>query len=326
MYSVSEFSYGVELEYGDSYRFCELPDGATWNAKDNTCVSTTGIANDPDGKLYAYGGEINTAPTMTITEQIDHITRINLALSPAPVINYRSNLHIHIRVPELHNDLDACKRLLRYVDRYQQQVFDTIQPIPTPDKNTLPPDVYAWELKRMKRRYRSHQNVLPKKRVAAMLQATNVKEFFEEHAHRNAAGQPSWFQCPRAGINLRQMWEETNTIEFRHFPGTMDMFEMESCLRWCQQFLNAALNEDDLSPREFHAYAHALDIWKFPEFKPYEFETEQIYQWTNFDNNNKRDIEKRLTALRKEIDIDAIGITTAKDVFPIMKKLQETGL
>ena len=57
-----------------------------------------------------------------------------------------------------------------------------------------------------------------------------------------------------------------------------------------------------------------------------QFETEQIYQWTNFDNNNKRDIEKRLTALRKEIDIDAIGITTAKDVIPIMKKLQETGL
>ena len=27
-YNVDEFSYGVELEYGDSYRFCELPDGA----------------------------------------------------------------------------------------------------------------------------------------------------------------------------------------------------------------------------------------------------------------------------------------------------------
>ena len=321
-YNTDEFSYGVELEYGDSYRFCELPDGAQWNDKDNTCVSTTGIANDPAGKVYAYGGEINTRPTMTIAEQIEHIAKINAALCPAPVVNYRSNLHIHIRVPNLHNNLEDCKKLLRYVERYQQQAFDIVETIPTPNKNVLPPEQYEWALKRMKRRKKSHQNKLPPARVEAMLASETTHDFYVNHAHKNAEGEPAWFQCPRAGINLRQMWEETNTIEFRHFPGTLYMPEMESCIRWCRDFLDAALNRDDVSPREFHAESE----WQFPDFEPYEFETEQVYQWTNFDTNTKKDIEKRIAALRKEIDIDAIGKVTSLDVFPIMRRLQAEGL
>jgi hypothetical protein len=322
MYNVNDWSYGVELEYGDSYRFCELPEGAQWNDKDNTCVSTTGIANDPDGKLYKYGGEINTKPTYSIEEQIAHIKAINETLCPAPVVNYRSNLHIHIRVPNLHNDLESCKKLLRYVDRYQQQAFDIVETIPVPDKNTLSPEVYEWAHKRMKRRQKSHQNKLPKSRVEAMLASTTTQEFFENHAHKDAKGNPAWFQCPRAGINLRQMWEETNTIEFRHFPGTTDMVEMESCIRWCREFLNAALNRDDVSPAEFYAE----QTYQFPDFEPYEYETEQIYQWTNFDSNTKKDITKRLEALREHIDIDAIGTVNSKMIFPIMRQLQEQGL
>ena len=125
-YDKASFTYGVELEYGDSYRFNELPTGAKWNDKDNTCVSTTGIANDPLGLLYKYGGEINTKPTDTVKEQIEHIAAINAMLQPAPVVNYRSNLHIHVRVPGLKDDLDSCKKLLRYINEFQQQAFDIV--------------------------------------------------------------------------------------------------------------------------------------------------------------------------------------------------------
>ena len=324
-YDVSTFSYGVELEYGDCYRFAELPDGAQWNDKDNTCVSSTGIANDPDGKLYSYGGEINTRPTMTIEEQIDHISKINAALvSPKAIVNYRSNLHIHVRVPGLKDDLESCKKLLRYVERYQQQAFDIVETIPVPDKNTLPPLEYEWAHKRMKRRERSHQYKLPKARYEAMMASNTTKEFYENHAHKNAKGEPAWFQCPRSGINLRQMWEETNTIEFRHFPGTMNMKEMESAIRWCQQFMVAALSDEDISPNEI--IMNDSFKYTFPDFQPYEFETEQIYQWTNFDTNKKSDIRARIEALRKRIDIDSIGVVTSKDVYPIMLELKEQGL
>jgi len=319
-YDLDSFTYGVELEYGDSNRHSVLPDGAKWNDKDNTCVSSTGIANDPEGKLYQYGGEINTKPTETILEQILHISQINKVLHPLPIINYRSNLHIHVRVPGLSDNLDDCKKLLQYIDTYQQQAFDIVETIPVPNKNNLEPEVYEWALKRMKRRHKSHQYKLPESRVAAMMNAKTTQEFYEEHAPLTEKGR-MWYFSPRAGINLRQMWEETNTIEFRHFPGTLDLHEMESCIRWCRDFLDAALNTNE-TPNEIYAGAD----WKFPKFAEYEYETEQLYQWTNFDTNNKKDIAKRLNALREKVDIDAIGKVTSKDVFPVMLELKEKGL
>lgn len=321
-YDSDEWSYGVELEYGNCYRFAELPDGAQWNDKDNTCVSSTGIANDPSGKLYAYGGEINTRPTYTIIEQIDHISKINAALmNPKKIVNYRSNLHIHVRVPGLKDDLAMCKQLLKYIELYQDQAFEIVEQIPVPDRN-LPPLEYEWAVKRMKRRYRSHQYKLPNARVAEMLNAETTQQFYESHAHKNAKGDPAWFQCPRAGINLRQMWEDTNTIEFRHFPGTLHLGEMESCIKWCKRFLEEALAGDMTSPLEiFNA-----DEFNFPKFEEYEFETEQGYQFTNFDTNNKGDIIKRLDALRERIDIDDVVNVSSKEVYPIILELKEKGL
>jgi len=323
MYSCNNWTYGVELEYGNCRYGSQLPDGASWNNKDNTCVSSTGIANDPDGILYQYGGEINTKPTGSIKEQVSHIVDINEILNPKPIVNYRSNLHIHIRVPGLKDDLVTCKQLLRYIDQYQQEAFDIVEQIPTPNKALLPPIVYEWELKRMKRRYKSHQYKLPKSRVDAMLQAKTTQEFFEEHATLTEKGR-MWYFSPRAGINLRQMWEETETIEFRHFPGTLDPYEMESCITWCHNFLDVALNDNSITPRDIFYYSD-FD-YKFPKFQPYEFETEQVYQWTNFGTNKKSDIAKRIQALRDRIDIDDVNSVTSLNVYMIMLELKECGL
>jgi hypothetical protein len=303
-FSVKDWTYGVELEYGNCDRtIANLPDGAQWNALDNTCVSSTGIANDPQGKLYKFGGEINTRPTTTVDEQVEHIAKVNKFLrdnGPAPIVNYRSNLHIHIRVPGLKDDLPALKKLLRYINTYQQQAFDIVETIPVPDRNTLAPEVYTWAKKRYDRRQTSHQHKLPQKRVDAMLAATTPTEFWYEHAHKDAKGNPAWFQCPRAGINLRQLFEETNTIEFRHFPGTLKVTEMRSAVNWCRDFLELALNYDDVPPvklLETNKYA-------FPDFQPYEFETEQVYQFTNFDKNSRKVVNERLTLIRESVKID----------------------
>jgi len=312
-YDLKEYSYGVELEYGNCDRLADLPDGAKWNDKDNTCVSSTGIANDPVGKLYRWGGEINTRPTNTIEEQIQHIKIINDSL-PTAIVNYRSNLHIHIRVPGLKDDLGACKKLLTYIDRFQQQAFDIVETIPHPDRNKMTLLEYEWAIKRMNRRHKSHQHKLPPARFHAMMMSNTTQEFYENHAHKDKNGKPAWFQCPRAGINLRQMWEETNTIEFRHFPGTRDHVELGSCIEWCRDFLNAALNLDDVSPREFYFEGN----YKFPKFAEYEFETEQVYQYTNFDKNSRKIVEQRLNDLRNKIDIDNLA-TSSKQVYELIR-------
>ncbi len=151
-FDIKQWTYGVELEYGNCDRkIKDLPDGAKWNSLDNTCVSSTGIANDPQGKLYEFGGEINTRPTKTADEQVEHIAKVNKFLKdngPAPIVNYRSNLHIHIRVPGLKDDLKALKKLLTYIHTFQEQAFAIVENIPVPDRNTLPPLEYTWANKR----------------------------------------------------------------------------------------------------------------------------------------------------------------------------------
>lgn len=321
-FSPDTFSYGVELEYGNCWRGVTLTDGAQWNFLDNTCVSSTGIANDPQGKLYAYGGEINTRPTNTIKEQVDHIQLINKTLAdggPAPIVNYRSNLHIHVRVPGLSDDLDALKRLLRYVTAYQQQAFDITETIPVPDPKFMKPEVYKWAKKRMNRRKTSHQQTLPQKRVEAMLAATTPLEFYHEHAHKDAKGNPAWFQCPRAGINMRQLFETTNTIEFRHFPGTLDAKEMESAITWCHYFVDAALNHEDKTPQDILADYN----FKFGDFQPYEYETEQVYQATNFDKNSRKDVEKLLTKIRESVKIDDMATSSVEVHNKVLELIDE---
>jgi hypothetical protein len=321
-YDMKKWTYGVELEYGNcDRRIEELPDGAKWNSLDNTCVSSTGIANDPQGKLYSFGGEINTRPTTTPDEQVEHIAKINKFLrdnGPAPIVNYRSNLHIHIRVPGLNTNVAQLKRFLQYVHTYQQQAFDIVETIPVPDKNTLPPLEYEWALKRMKRRQTSHQHKLPQKRYEAMMAATTPTEFWHEHAHKDAKGNPAWFQCPRAGINMRQLFEETNTIEFRHFPGTLNLTEMRSAINWCRDFTNLALNYPDTPPVELLE----TNTYTFPQFQPYEFETEQVYQFTNFDKNSRKVVAERLTLLRDSVKIDDME-TSSKEVYKRVLELTE---
>jgi hypothetical protein len=302
LYPSSEFTYGVELEYADVKFGTPLPEGCQWNQKDNTIVNSTGIANDPNGKLWEFGGEINTRPTKTISEQLQVIREINEALTESgypPVINYRCNLHIHVRVPGLSQDLESCKKLLKYNMLYAQEAFDVIEQIPVPTRSEYPdPAAYEGALKRMKRRHRSHQYMLPKSRTDEMLAATTVKEFYEGHAPLTEKGR-MWFFSPREGINLRQMWEETETIEFRHFPGTISLVEMESCIHWCATYLDNVLNDHNLTPRELF-YG---ELYKFPKFGHYDYKLECGYQLTNFDSNKKADIARRIEHYKKTGEI-----------------------
>ena len=307
-FSLDTMTFGAEWELGNFDTRTSMVDGAILDHKDNTVVSSTGIANDPKCELYQFGGEILARPCDSPEELAEHYG-IVLDSLPNAIVNYRSNLHIHVRVPGLSEDLEACKKLLRYVNTFQQQAFDIVETIPTPDPAQLSPERYEWALKRMKRRKTSHQHKLPEKRVTAMLAATTVQEFYEEHAHRDKNGKPAWFQCPRAAINMRQMWEDTNTIEFRHFPGTTNLKEFESCVRWVQDFMIAALT-DETPPY----LINMQNDYTFPDFEPYEFETEQVYQWTNFDKNSRKVVKERLEQLRSMIDIDDLN-TKSEDVY-----------
>jgi len=297
-YDPASFTFGVELEYADVRFGNPLPAGCAWNTKDNTIVNSNGVANDPLGKLWPFGGEINTRPTGTPEEQARLVTEVITALDPKPVINYRDNLHVHVRVPGLADDLASCKRLLAYITGMAGEAFALVEPIPDPVRADYPDDeAYEGALKRCRRRHKSHQHMLPDSRVHEMMRATTTRGFFEGHAALGKDGKRAWFFSPRAGINLRQMWEATGTIEFRHFPGTLSEEEMFSCVEWCRLFLDAALNAHKRPSEILAANRGRL---RFPRFELYQHNLEKRYRLTNFDTNTRAQVKTALRRLAAE--------------------------
>ena len=127
----NSWSWGCEHELADIPRDRPLPKGYGWDVKDITIVNSNGIANDPKGELYKFGGEINTPPTDTVGGQVECLSTIK-ELFPEAKVNYRSNLHVHIRVPGLKGDLEALKQVHRYVHEHMPKLLPIIEPLPKP--------------------------------------------------------------------------------------------------------------------------------------------------------------------------------------------------
>lgn len=294
-YNPDDWSYGSEHEWADVKYGDPLPEGCSWNDKDNTVMNSNGVANDPQGKLWQFGGEINARPTKTPQEQTEVMRDLLAILNPKPTVNFRSNLHIHVRVPGLKDDLEGVKQLQRYIDQYGQEAFDIVERIPKPDKSQMTAEAFEGANKRYKRRKVSHQYMLPKNRLEEMYAATTVEEFWHAHAPIGKDNLRMWYFSPRAGINLRQLWEETNTVEFRHFPGTIDPNEFDSCVRWCREFLVHALG-DGMRPNDFYDPF----MYDFPTFEPYNYELDKIFKLTNFSDNTRAQVAENLKKLKEE--------------------------
>ena len=295
-------TYGAEFEFADIRRDAELPAGASWNKKDYSIVSSTGVANDPKGKLYNLGGEINTDPTDNIEEQVDVLYKI-VAKRPEAKVNYRSNLNLNIGAPEFTENLDMIKQILRFVDQWQEELYPLIEPIPKPD----PADKAA--MKRYRRRKVSHQQKVPHDRVLRALDATTFDEFFAAHAPVSKTGDPVWALTTRAGINLLQL-KETGTIEFRHFPGTLVGTELLDCFCWIHQFFYCALEGGD------PVSLFKSQPWTFPKFEPFDHNCEIGYQYTNFDKNSRKVVAERLEGLSKHLDLETCSASDLVNLIP----------
>jgi hypothetical protein len=281
------WSYGAEHELSDWDTRKGLPQnidhldlvdpinlrGSTQD-DDYTMVNSNGICVDPKSRVCPYGGEVQTPPTWSIQGQVDYLA-LFLKLHPNAQINYRSNLHIHIRVPGLKDDLEALKKITRfnYTWLRERLLLNTVEPIPKPQT--------PEERKRYNRRKRSHHTTLSKQRVEYQLKAKTLQEFFEREVPRTSDGKPHWIAQPRAAVNLRQLLQ-TDTIEFRHWPGTLADEELRSAFLWCKCYLRLALG---LTLRK--GLNDPLELWdvmrhnKFPQFQPYIHWMEQRYERTN---------------------------------------------
>jgi len=279
-----KLTFGAELEFADVLYGQPLPEGCVWNKEDGSIVNSNGIANCPRGKVWQYGGEINTKPTNTVADQVQIFNDVMEILDPKPVVNYRCNLHIHVGIRKLKDDLKKLKKLLIYINTWQYSIFELIEPIPLPHPLDYANKVeYRGALKRYRRRGRSHQTMLTTARMSRMLNAKTTEDFYLAHFKLNRKGNPLKHLHQRCGINLCSLWQNDETIEFRHFPGTTDPKEFEAALIWCEAFVENALGKQ-LSPKDL---LNKLGDLKFPTFKLYEHELEKGYQKTYYKKPTK---------------------------------------
>lgn len=289
------WTFGAEHELANIERRVLLPPGFGWDERDCTIVNSNGIANCPKGKLYTRGGEVNTPPTDTIAGQCEALTLIK-ALFPEATINYRSNTHAHIRVPGLKDDLRALKRIAMYNRYWLPKVLPVIEPIPYPNGDEYPGELeWLGALRRYKRRKRSHHTVLTEKRTARLVSAQTIEEFFRFEVPEDATGRPMWHAQARAAVNLRQLLQ-TGTIEFRHFPGTLDEAELRHCFDWCEHYLLCALcptwelRPSGLDPwQTFKPEQSVGALARFPTFAPYNHDLEIRYRMTCHDGTVPRE-------------------------------------
>jgi hypothetical protein len=277
------WTYGCEHELSDWVTTWGLPEGFQ-RSPDYTIVNSNGIAAQPNTKVWPIGGEINTPPTESINNQVDCLDQILERHGTKITINHRSNLHCHVRVPGLKEDLKALKQLQRYVHEQLPSVINMIEPIPVGE--TLA------EKKRERRRYVSHHTFLTQHRLKKQLAAESVQEFFENEVPRSKSGAVMWHAQPRACVNLRQLLQ-TDTIEFRHFPGTVNRQLLKGCLTWCRDFLLAAFTDR----AAVDLLSQTLPLPQFPEF---DLALEVGYQATASNNGLKRaEIEQNIQLILK---------------------------
>jgi hypothetical protein len=287
--NTSNWTFGVEHEWGDIDTRKPLPKGFGWDKRDITIVNSNGIANDPSGKLYPFGREINTPPTDSIHGQLDCLAKLK-HLFPEAVVNYRSNLHCHIRVPGLKDDLKMLKQIQAYIHFNMKRVLEYIEPIPRPLRVEWKSSAeYEGALRRWRRRRVSHHTLLTPKRIDFQQQAKTLKSFFEREVPQSKTGKPLWHCQPRVCVNLRQLME-TDTIEFRHFPGTLRLTELTTCLQWCDNFLAFAIQGLNIE-KLLDGYSPEA----FPKFPLYNHEQERRYRATVHDGTvSKEQIAKNI--------------------------------
>jgi hypothetical protein len=297
-----KLTFGAEHELANWDALRELPIGFK-RSPDITVVNDNGVAAQPNVKVYRYGGEINTPPTSKIQGQVDLLHYIKERY-PEATVNHRSNLHLHIRWPGLKENLAMLKQIQLYIHTELPKVIGKLEPIPAGKTPA--------EQKRAKRRKISHQMFLTPQRLKHQLAAKSVQEFFEREVPRSKKGQPMWHAQPRLCVGLRQLLQ-TDTVEFRHFPGTLVEAELRTSFEWCLRFLEAAVNQEPIIPL-WESFATK----RFPVFPAFDEEREIRYRATAAGSGLKG------SEIRRNIALILKGQFNAQQAPEAYRKAQES--
>jgi len=290
-----EATVGAELEIGDVDTRLALPPGNVWDRKDSTICNSSGAANDPLKILNKYGSEIQTRPAHSPEELCDETMKI-YGVFPRYGFNYTTNLHVHIRIPGLREDLRALQRIVRYLKAHAREMFFLLDPLVLPIQDKKSKEQYQGELKRYRRRLVSHWHQVPTYVYEALLKARTAEEF--RTAHRLTA--KGTLLAPaltvRAGVNLLQLWE-TDTIEFRCFTMSDNPKRLRSAFTWPYLFCEAALQPSNGIPNPLELLRSVKQPLEFQPVYPYSYSLDWIFQLTNLRHNSREQASRNYKIL-----------------------------
>lgn len=237
-----KFTYGMEIEWGDIPRSFSIPDNlGAWEYSERDIINLRdpykNVCADPLGIEPPMGGEINTKPTKTWQEQVDRYFELKQLFTDngnEPTVGVTAHTHIHCRVPGLRDDINALKRLTKYIKENQDAAVDRVYGFFEHNqmKGAKGSKMYLkFDGGRTMPDYMS-DNIL------------NLATDFDSFIKMHAAGKDgvSMGRPFRYAINMYAL-KHIDTVEFRLFRGTLDRRELESCFRFVEDFLDAALND-----------------------------------------------------------------------------------
>ena len=248
-YPKEKFTYGMEIEWGDVPRSFSIPEHlGTWEYSERDIINLRdpykNVCADPLGEDPPFGGEINTKPTRTWAGQVERYFELQKLFTDAghpPTVGVTAHTHIHCRIPGLRDDIDALKRLTKYIKDNQTTTVDRVYGFY--DHNQMKGAKGA----KMYLKFDGGRTMPDYMSDNIINLATDFNSFIKLHAAGKdgvSMGRPF-----RYAINMYAL-KHIDTVEFRLFRGTLDKVELESCFRFVEDFLDAALNDgasvDDL--------------------------------------------------------------------------------
>lgn len=278
-------SWGTEVEIVDVDMTLPTPEKVIRDTKEFHLVNTNGVCNDPLLKTTKYGGEFNTEPTNTYQEQIEIVMSIKEAYN-IQAVGWHNDIHIHIHIPGLIHDTEALKRIARYNYTFARQL-EQIFSIPEPLNESESQKFYY------KRRKQSHLYSFTPKVYKDIMKAETPIDIFHAHVPKKN-GKALTHLIPRCGVNLRSLWTNYETIEFRHFVTTFDHDLLTYAYRWVEEYITEALKE---RPSRTPSQIYTQGGFKFAKFQKINDNVWDITQNTNLEKHNRKYIQNYLKVL-----------------------------
>ena len=279
-YTSNALRWGCELEFGDIPRWVDIPSHlGSWEYFETDIVNQRepywGIASDPFGINPPFGGEINTVPTKTWTEQIEIVNELIeyfTKLGYPPTVSCVQQFHIHVSLPKelkLKRNIHIMKSFVSYM-MYNQKDFIEIT-----SGFALDPRMSESAISFLRD---DGGLVAPNSMYKDMLTCDSLYEMTKKDQTESINN-----IMKRFGINFKSL-AYNQTLEFRSFRATLNLVEYAHAFRACEKFILDGINGSQSKIAETISQGY-----KFPRFQ---YDHDLFCSWEKTKKSKRLDVNK----------------------------------